>query len=247
MKKKLLILGGVLGALAVVAFFTLQFFLGSIVKTAVNNFAPKITGTKVTLDAASISPLSGAGTLTGLSVGNPAGWAAEKAFYLGQVHVDVAPFSILGDHIVVNEIVIEQPEFTYETKIVASNIGDLLKNIETVTGSKDKAAQPTAKNGQPVKFEVKKFTLRNGKVTLGVGPAALSMPLPPLELTDLGTKEGGITPDQLVFAVMKNVTGSIVTASTKAIGQAGATAGAAAADAAKKGVDAVKGLFDKKK
>ena len=122
MKKKLLILGGILAALAVVAFFTLQFFLGSIVKTAVNNFAPKITGTKVTLDSASISPLSGAGTLRGLRVGNPAGWTAEKAFYLGQVQVDVAPFSILGDHIVVNEIVIEQPEFTYETKVVASNI-----------------------------------------------------------------------------------------------------------------------------
>ena len=219
-------------------------------KTAVNNFAPKITGTKVTLDSASISPLSGAGTLRGLRVGNPAGWAAEKAFYLGQVQVDVAPFSILGDHIVVNEIVIEQPEFTYETKVVASNIGDLLKNIEKVTGGKDKAAQPTAKNGQPVKFEVKKFTLRNGKVTLGVGPAAISLPLPPLELTNLGTQEGGITPDQLVFAVMRSVTSSIVTASTKAIGQAGATvgaaAGAAASDAAKKGVDAVKGLFNKK-
>src|SRR5262249_34696785 len=150
-----------------VAFVTLQFFLGSIVKTAVNNFAPKITGTKVTLDSAAISPLSGVGTLSGLMVGNPTGWTSEKAFYLGKIHVDVAPFSILGDHVVVNEIVIEQPEFVYETKIVASNIGDLMKNIETATGSKDKGAQPTAKNGRPVKFEVKKFTLRNGKVTLG--------------------------------------------------------------------------------
>ena len=49
---------------------------------------------------------------------------------------------------------------------------------------------------------------------------------------------------------MRSVTSSIVTVSTKAIGQAGATvgaaAGAAASDAAKKGVDAVKGLFNKK-
>lgn len=245
MKKKLLIAGGVVAALAVVVFFCLQIFLGSVVKTGVNNFAPKITGTKVTLDGASISPVSGTGTLTGLYVGNPAGWASEKAFYLGKIHVDVAPFSILGDHIVVNEILIEQPEFVYETKLVASNIGDLLKNIENATGAKDKAAQPTAKNGQPVKFEVKKFTLRDGKVTLGVSAAAISVPLPPIELSNLGTKEGGITPDQLAFAVMRSVTTSIVTASTKAIGQAAATGGAAVGDAAKKGVDAVKGLFKK--
>jgi hypothetical protein len=247
MKKKLLIAGGVLAALALVAFFVLQFFLGSIVKTAVNNFAPKITGTKVTLDSASISPFSGAGTLTGFFVGNPAGWSSEKAFYLGKIHVDVAPFSILGDHIVINEIIIDQPEFVYETKIVASNIGDLLKNIEKVTGANDQAAQPTAKSGQPVKFEVKKFTLRNGKVTLGVGPAALTMPMLPIEMTDLGTKEGGITPDQLAFAVMRTVTANIVSASTKAIGQAGATAGAAAGNAVMKAGEAVKGLFEKKK
>jgi hypothetical protein len=247
MKKKLLIAGGVLAALALVAFFVLQFFLGSIVKTAVNSFAPKITGTKVILESASISPLSGSGTLTGLFVGNPAGWSSEKAFYLGKIHIDVAPFSILGDHIIINEIIIDQPEFVYETKIIASNIGDLLKNIEKVTGAKDPAVEPTAKNGQPVKFEVKKFTLRNGKVTLGVGPAALTMPMLPIEMSELGTKEGGITPDQLVFAVMRNVTSNIVSASTKAIGQAGATAGAAAGNAVLKAGEAVKGLFDKKK
>lgn len=251
MKKKLIIIGGVLAALALVTYITLQFFLGSIVTSAVNKFGPKITGTKVTLDSANISPFSGVGTMSGFTVGNPAGWSSEKAFYLGKIHLDVAAFSILGDHIVINEMIIDQPEFVYETKIVASNIGDLLKNIENVTGSKDKAGQPTAKNGQPVKFEVKKFSLRNGKVTLGVGPAALTMPMLPIELTDLGTKEGGITPDQLAFAVMRSVTSGIVAASTKAIGQAGATvgaaAGAAAGDAVKKAGDAVKGLFDKKK
>jgi len=251
MKKKFVIIGGGLAALAIVAFFTLQFFLGSIVTNAVNHFAPKITGSKVTLASASISPLSGSGTLSGFLVGNPVGWSSDRAFYLGKIHLDVAPFSILGDHIVINEIIIDQPEFVYETKIVASNIGDLLKNIENATGSKDKAGLPTAKNGQPVKFEVKKFTLHNGKVTLGVGPAALTIPMLPIELTDLGTKEGGITPDQLAFAVMKNVTAGIVSASTTAIGQAGATAGAAAGAAAGNAVknagDAVKGLFDKKK
>jgi uncharacterized protein involved in outer membrane biogenesis len=246
MKKKLLIAGGVLAALAVVAFFCLEFFLGSVAKTAVNNFAPKLTGTKVNLDGARISPLSGIGTLTGLHVGNPAGWNSDKAFYFGKIHVDVAPFSILGDHIVVEEVVIEQPEFVYETKLVSSNIGDLLKNIERATASKDKAVEPVAKDGEPVKFEVKKFTLRDGKVTLGVSAAAITIPLPPIELTDLGTKEGGITPDQLAFAVMRSVTSSIVTASTKAIGQAAATGGAAVGDSAKKGVDAVKGLFNKK-
>jgi len=247
MKKKLLYLAGILVVLALVTYVGLQFFLGSIVKAGINNFAPKLTQTTVELAGAEISPLSGAGTLTGLSVGNPAGWSAGKAFYLGKIHVDVEPFSILGDHIVVNEIVIDQPEFDYETKLVASNIGDLLKNIESATGGKGGEPQATAKNGKPIRFEVRKFVLTNGHVRLGVGPAAMTLPMPPISLENLGTAEGGITPGQLTFAVMRSVTGSVVGATVQAAGKIGATSGAAAVEGAKKAGDAIKGLFGGKK
>jgi uncharacterized protein involved in outer membrane biogenesis len=247
MKKKLLYLAGILAVLALVTYVGLQFFLGSIVKAGINNFAPKLTQTTVELAGAEISPLSGAGTLTGLSVGNPAGWSAGKAFYFGKIHVDVAPFSVLGDHIVVNEIVIDQPEFDYETKLVASNIGDLLKNIESATGGKGGEPQATAKNGKPIKFEVRKFVLTNGHVRLGVGPAAMTLPMPPISLENLGTAEGGITPGQLTFAVMRSVTGSVVSATVQAAGKIGATSGAAAVEGAKKAGEAIKDLFGGKK
>lgn len=245
--KKLLVIGGIVLGLGLIAVITLTFFLGNIVTAGVNRFGPAITQTKVELNSASISPLNGSGTLSGLVVGNPKGWSDTPLCSLGKVHLDVAPFSILGDHIIVNEIVIEAPEFNYETKIVASNVSDLLKNIEQVTGGKDATAQPTAKSGKPVKFEVKHFVLQNGKVRVGFGPTALSLPMPPIELNNLGTSEGGITPDQLVFAVMKSVTGSIVTATTQAAGKIGATSGAAAVEGAKKAGEAIKGLFGGKK
>ena len=156
----------------------------------------------------------------------------------------------VGDHIIVNEIAIEAPEFNYETKIIASNVADLLKNIEaTMGGGKDAAPQATTKSGKPIKFAVKKFRLTNGKVHLGLAGTGMTLPMPDIELTDLGTKEGGITPDQLVLAVMKSVTSSIVSATAKAAGDIGKTGGAAAAEGAKKAVEGLKGLFggDKKK
>jgi len=45
---------------------------------------------------------------------------------------------------VINELVIEQPEFLYETKIVSSNIGDLLKNIEQSMGARKRTRKPKA-------------------------------------------------------------------------------------------------------
>jgi hypothetical protein len=68
MNKKLLIsLGSIVGILLIV-YFGLSFFLGSVVKHGVNGFAPKLTETKVELHGAHISPFTGSGSLSGLSV-----------------------------------------------------------------------------------------------------------------------------------------------------------------------------------
>ncbi len=245
--KKILLYGGItLVVLLIGGFITAQIFLGSIIKAGVNRIAPGITQTKVELAGASVSPLSGSSTLTGLVVGNPKGWSENNLCALGKIHVDVAPMSLLGDHIFIDLIEIDAPEFNYETKLVASNVSDLLKNIEQTTGrAKDKPA--AADSGKPVKIAVKKFKLSNGKVRVGVGAAGMTLPMPPIELTDLGTKEGGITPDQLAVAVMRSVTASIVSATTKAAGEIGKTGGAAAAEGAKQVGDAIKGLFGGKK
>ena len=242
---------GLLGVLllAIAAFITLQYFIGSIVKSGVNKFGPAITQTPVELQGAAVSPLSGEGTLSGLRVGNPQGWSAGDAFRLGKVHLSMEPFSVFKDHIVINELIIEQPEFLYETRLVTSNINDLLKNIEQTVGGK--AAAPQTKEGKPVKMVVKKLVLRDGKVTVsGAGLAAITVPLPPINMTDIGTAENGITPAQVAFAVMRNVTATIVGAVAQVIAQGGGAAGAAAGstvDTVKQIGGALQGIFGGKK
>jgi hypothetical protein len=245
MKKFLLYSGIALLAIVVVAYIATTFFLGSVVKAGVNRIGPQLTRTHVELAEANLSPLSGTGTLRGLEVDNPAGWNPGRAFYLGKVHVAMKPFSIFGDHVIIDEIDIDQAEFSYETKIVSSNIGDLLKNIEAGTASSEPGTKPKAANGQPIRFEVHHFRLTNGKVTVGIGATALPLTMPPIDLTDLGTKEGGITADQLAFAVMRSVTTSVVGATTQAAGQIGKTAGAAALEQARKTGESLKKLFGK--
>lgn len=246
MKKFLLYTLSILVVLALIVYVGGQFFLGSIVKAGVNEFGPKMTQTKVELASASVSPVTGSGNLGGLFVGNPPGWSSDKAFYLGSVHVDIKPSSLLGDHIIINEILIDQPEFVYETKVVSSNIGDLMKNIEKAMGMKTEP-DPKAKAEKPKKFEVKKFTLRNGRVTVGAGSASMTIPMPPIELTDIGTKEGGVTAGEFTFVVMRAVTSSVIASSSQAVMKNLPNMGAAAGDAVKKTGEAIKGLFDQKK
>lgn len=203
MKILLYILGGLL-LLAVIGFFVVAFSLGSIVKTGVNKKGPEMTQSKVELGGAQISPFSGKGTLTNLVVGNPAGWQSANAFSLGSISIDVEPRSLMGDHVVINSIVIDRPEITYETRVTSSNLQDLLKNVQQSAGSDREPS--TAKNGKPIKIELKHFEMRDAKITAAAGSATANIDMPNLVLDDLGTKEGGLTPEQLSAAIVKAIT-----------------------------------------
>ena len=243
MKGKLPWIAGIVAAVLLAGYFGASLVVGSLVRTGVERFAPPITGTPVRLEVASLSPLSGSGTLSGLFVGNPKGWSGDKALYFGKIHVEVVPSSIFSSCIVINQLTIDKPEFVYETRVVASNIGDLLKNISGAAPAQAATAQPVDKEGQPLKFIVKHFSLTNGKVTVGLGPTALTLPMPPVTLDDVGTREGGISSAELALAVMRSATGSVVSATTNAAGKIGSTMGAAAGNSAKSATDSLKGLF----
>lgn len=211
MKILLAIVGGLV-ALAVVAFFVVALSLGSIVKGGVNKMGPQITQSKVELGAAQISPFSGKGTLSNLVVGNPVGWESPHAFSLGEISIDVQPRSLMGDHVVVNSIVIDRPEITYETRITNSNLQDLMKNIQQAAGTDPQAQE----QGKMVKIEVKSFRLENAKLTAVAGGSSVSVDMPALLLENLGTKEGGLTPQELSVAILKAVTAQAVQAGGKA-------------------------------
>ena len=245
--KKYLIYGGVaLAALLIGAFVFTQFFLDHAVTAAVNQFGPSITQTKLQLKETVLSPLTGRGTLRGLVVGNPAGWSEKPLCSVGEVHVAVQPSSLLGDHVLVNEVSIDGAEFNYETKLIASNVGDLLKNLEQAAGA---TGRLEAAGGTPRKFAVKSFRLTNGKIHVGVAGRALVLPLPPITLTDIGTKEGGITPDQAAVVVAKRLVAGIAEASAQGAADLAKTGGAGAIEGARQVGEAIKGLFggEKKK
>lgn len=247
--KKLFKILAVLLLLGVIAVVAIGFFLGPIVTKTVNTIGPKVTGTKVELDAAKISPLTGGATLAGLFVGNPEGWTGDKAFYLGEVRASVQPTSLIGDHIVVNEVYIDGPEFVYEQRLLGgSNIDALLKQIEQNTGggaTPPTATKPDGEPKKPLKFAVKSFVLKNAKASVIVGGTTVTVPLPPITITDLGVAEGGITADQVATKVLQRVLAQLGTAAAGALKDVGGAALEGGKSGAKAAGDAAKGAFNK--
>jgi uncharacterized protein involved in outer membrane biogenesis len=200
MKKALKIILVAVPMVIIVAVLVIFFSLNSIVKAGVETVGPKVTGTAVTLDKVGLSPLSGRGALAGLRVGNPEGFTTESAFELGEVRVNVSPKSLLSDTIVIEEIVVASPKVTFEGDISGSNIGRIRKNVEAFSSSAAPSAEskPSAQEGDKKgkKVEIGRFVFKDGSVQLAAamlkGQSA-TVPLPDIELRDIGKDSGGAT------------------------------------------------------
>jgi hypothetical protein len=241
MNKKLVILIAI-ALLALGTFFFLGSVLGTAVTSAVNSIAAQVTGTKVTLGSALISPFNGSGSLHELYVGNPEGCSDGKAFSCGKVHVQAKILSVFSDTIVIDEIAIEAPEFIYETKLTSSNIGKILDNVNKFAGS----PAPDEKAGPQKKIILKHFILEKAVVTISAAGASYPVPVPTLELHDIGVAKGGVLPAEAAAEVLKQVLASVSKAAVAAIAKNPGLLGKEAEDTVKKLSSGLKGLLDKK-
>ena len=90
-----------------------SFFLGGIVKGAVNTAGPLALGVPVELQAAKVLPLSGLARLKGFSVGNPEGFKSDYLFKVELLSVKLKTASLFSDRIHIERIHIKAPKVMY--------------------------------------------------------------------------------------------------------------------------------------
>jgi hypothetical protein len=196
----------VIAVVAVVVFLGLQ-NINQIVKIAVETEGPKVTGTAVQLERVDLSLMEGRGELYGLQIDNPKGYQSEYAFSMGQVALQVEPKSLTGKVIVINEILIDGAKLIAEQKdLTRTNLQDLLDNVKGKSGSK--ASQQTASPASDspsadVRLMVEKFSFVNGGVRLITTEwGERTLKLPGINITDVGDRDVGLTPEQLTQALL---------------------------------------------
>lgn len=187
--------------LVVLAVCGIYYHAGEIIKTAVEKFAPQVTQTDVKLNNVDISLFNGRIALNGLSVANPAGYGAEKAFGVGNVVVTFDPKSFLTDKIVINQVLIEgtqvSAEATYKDGTISSNITDIQNSVEKFLGSSEKSANQEPKQEEkPAQAQsaaskqvvIRDLQINNSEITVGIMKKTLTLPLPNIHQTNIGEK-----------------------------------------------------------
>lgn len=257
MKRSVLVkIVAVLAVVVIVAVTAAVFFLDSIVQTAVEKVGPIVTKVPVKLKSASISIFGGSGRLEGFVVGNPDGFKTPEAIKVGSVALALAPMSVLSEKVIVRQVHVEGPEITYETDLKGSNLAKILENLGG-SGSTDTNAAPASNEpGKQTKLQVDDFVIKGARVhvsTSMLGGKSMTLPLPEIHLTNLGTGPEGITPAELskrVLAAVLDATKKVVTEDAAKLGQgvtdSAKALGTSATDSLKKSGAGITDLFKKK-
>ncbi len=238
------ILSGIV-LLFLVLFVVVVFFASHVVRNTINTIGPVALGVPVSVDKVRAYPLRGKIHIQGLVIGNPEGFKTESLFRMGELHIDIAPRSMLTDTIIIREISVTAPEITYEMTLKGSNIGVLQKQLggDAEEEPKPEEPEPAAEEAPGKKVIIERFVLSDGKVSLslpGMMGTALPLPLPTIELKDIGKEKEGASVTEVisnVFGAIFKAVADVVTASGKLIGDGVSAIGGAAVD----GVSAVGG------
>jgi hypothetical protein len=220
MKKFAIILGGLVIVLAVVIYLVIA-NIGSIIVAIVEEVGSDVTKVKVELNSADVDFGSGKGNLSGLTVGNPAGFKTDQALELEKISVWVDTKTIDKDVIVIKEVVIDRPEVTYELGSNGSNIDTIQKNVQQASASSQTAKQDAPSQKKVI---IEKLLIRNGKIDVSGGPLAgrrLGTALPNIQLNNIG-KEGGQAKGATPAEVAQKVIGAISRQAQSAVANFGA-------------------------
>ncbi len=256
MKKRLLQISLALVVLVTVGIVVVTLKLDGIIKSGVETIGPKIAKVSIKLDDVSVSALSGKGELKGLVIGNPEGFKTEFAIKVGGVSVGVQPSSVFSSKIIVNSISVTGPEITFEGGLKDNNLTKILANIEASLGGGVSTEKPGSDAVAQKKLQINDLSITDGKIKIvipGFGGKSTDVPLPNIQLSDLGKDSDGITPADLakriVSTVLEGSTKAVTTAlkdiGKGAVGDA-ASAGKAAVGNLEKATKGIGDLFKKK-
>ena len=192
----LLFLGG--GALLAATWFKLD----KIIHTGIEVIGPDATGVDVTADSVHIAPLAGTFGLTMLTMGNPEGYSLGRSLFVRDVKVKIALSSLAGDVIIIEEVILDGADITWEG-VRGANHRQILRNIDAYADRikpRNNGRTPSAGRDKPGrKVIIRNLYVQNSSLDVVVGRRKVAtVPLPALHLTDIGKKQGGETSAELI-------------------------------------------------
>lgn len=202
--------------------------LDGIVKKVIEDVGTDVTQTSVGVSGVGIKLLDGKAAISGLSVANPPGFSGSNIFTLDKVSVEIDIKSVNSNPIIINEILVRQPQVFYEmNKDRTSNLDVLKKNVASYSASSSSSSSPsdadkeaaTGEKGEELKLIIKKLNFEGGHLSAVSALAPdkkIEADLPAFQMNNLGQSTGGATSDQIAKQIMDRLVKQAVDVAAKA-------------------------------
>ncbi|ROS05821.1 hypothetical protein EDC56_1375 [Sinobacterium caligoides] len=174
--------------------------------------ASEALGTEVSLGGLNISLSDGRGDLQQLKIRNPQKYNSEYALEIDDATIQFDLSSLTKDVYIIDNITIYGARFTAEQLGMQTNLGDLRKNLKNHEGTQEDEKgnnldgltedDPTS----DIKLAIRRITLTNTVATvITEGYGSSEVEIANITLTNVGSAQRGLTPQQLTQAVMQQL------------------------------------------
>jgi hypothetical protein len=191
-------IAGIIGA----AILTLTLSIDGIVKKSIEDSASELLKTEVKVSDVDISIFSGKGEIEGFAIINPEGFSNQVAIGFEEMSMKVNLRSLFSETVIVEELIVQNPEIYLEQKGSNANLKELSTNIETSSGEDDSSK----------KLVINYFLMEEGRATVSSEVKDLDgaeVSISRVELTGVG-KESSNTVQQTMKQILEPIIKDVV-------------------------------------
>jgi hypothetical protein len=176
-------------------------YFDQVIRRGIEIAGASALGTPVTVSGASLSLLTGSGTVRGLSIANVDGYESPYAIALETLDFQVALPSLFTDLIEITSIEVTGAQMNYETRVVTDNILDLLDRLPSATAAPVVEASPNA--APPGKrFIIRELVIQRPQITLYTELARAPISLPDVRVRNIGVDDEALTAPEVARRVL---------------------------------------------
>lgn len=211
MKKFLLGVVVLVGIIGVLVFTQLD----AMIKSGVETAGPDVLAVDVSVGNVSISPFSGKVEVTDFAIGQPEGFGDGPMVQLGEFKMKVETGTLMDDHIIVDEIIIDRPMF--DARVIGSQ-----SNFQALQEKLEASADDETVGGEELTLTIRRLAVKSPQISVqkdGLLSVDKDIALADFTLTELGTDEKGLSPKEIARHLMDTLQPQI----TKALITAGAS------------------------
>ena len=177
--------------------------LDGIIKQVIEQVGSDVMQTPVTVSDVKFTLKDGRGEIYGLNIANPQGFTTKTAFAMDKIAVQVAPASLTGPVILIEEVTVDGAALTAEQRGLSTNLQALLDGMKP-----SDTQAPAAESGEAadLRLALEKFDFVNSETTVVTeqfGDKTLN--LPAIRLTNIGDKGTGLPPEALANEMLRSV------------------------------------------